>query len=174
MSRRELNAQLPDLTKEVIEQLKAKGFSQSDIAAMYGVTRQAVSWHLKTYGGTLSTRQIVNEAWPWKTGHGHDKAVPYKRLRDHGEFMQTGGQGMNEDKLKRLRSWWKKLRDENLVVEFDPSIPPIKGLSPHGGFAYRDRTLEDDDLLIRLNEHTTLTEEGEMIWCWPPDIDRMI
>ncbi|WP_418345807.1 hypothetical protein [Rhodococcus pyridinivorans] len=152
-----------------IEQLKKKGFNQSEIAAMYGVTRQAVSWHLKTYGSALSTRQIVDQAWPWKTGHGHDKAVPYKRLRDHGEFMQTGGKGMSDDKLKRLRSWWKRLRDEDIVVEFDPTLRPIKGVSPYGGFAYCSRTVEDGDLLIRVNEHTTLTEDGRRIWCWPSD-----
>ena len=61
-----------ELSTSVIEQLKSKGFSQSEIAAIYGVTRQAVSWNLKTYGSALSTRQIVNQAWPWKTGLGHD------------------------------------------------------------------------------------------------------
>lgn len=141
---------------------------------MYGVTRQAVSWHLKTYGAPLSTRQIVNQAWPWETENGHDQSTAYKRLRDHGEFMRTGGKGMSEDKLKRLKSWYRKLRDENIVVEFDPDLPPIKGVSPVGGFAYRPRESGDGDLLIRVNEHTTLTPEGEVLWCWPPNLDQLI
>lgn len=164
----------PGLTKVMIEELKDKGFSQSQIASMYGVSRQAVSWHLKTYGSPLSTRQIVNEAWPWKTDDAQGKASPYKRLRDHGEYMRTGGKGMSEDKLKRLRSWWKKLKDENVVLEFDPTLPPIKGVSPNGGFKYSPRVPSDGDLLIRVNKYTNLTEDGEMIWCWPPDIDNIL
>jgi hypothetical protein len=155
------------LSKEVIEALKLKGYNQSQIAEMFNVSRQAVSWHLKTYGGRMTPRQIVNESWPWGTTNAHGKAVPYKKLRDHGEFMATGGRGMSEDKLNRLRTWWRKLRDENLVVEFDPNIPPMPGVSPYGGFAYQERVSDDDDLLIRVNEHTRLTEEGKMIWCWP-------
>ena len=162
-----------DLTKAVIESLKAQGFNQSEIAELYNVSRQAASWHMRTYGGEKSPRQIVNEAWPWKTTAGHGKATAYRRLRDHGEFMQTGGGGMSEDKLDRLKKWWKKLRKENLVVEFDPSIPPIPGIASRGGFAYRARTV-DDDMLIRVTEFTELTEEGEMIWRWPPDIDSLI
>lgn len=162
------------LSKEVIEALKGKGYSQSDIASMYNVTRQAVSWHLKTYGGRLSPRQVVDEAWPWKTGHGHDKAVPYKRLRDHGEFMQTDGERMSDDKMRRLRSWWKKLREENVVVEFDPSIAPVSRVSPNGGFAYRDRVKEDGQLLIRVNNFTSLSEDGKRIWRWPQDIDELL
>ncbi|ASZ75240.1 hypothetical protein PBI_MISSWHITE_74 [Mycobacterium phage MissWhite] len=30
------------------------------------------------------------------------------------------------------------------------------------------------DLLIRVNEYTNLTDEGEMIWCWPPDIEEIL
>ncbi|QGH79751.1 immunity repressor [Gordonia phage Anon] len=165
---------IPELSKEVIETYLSQGLTQSDVAKLYNVTRQAVSWHMKTYGGRMSTRQIVNEAWPWETKAGHDKATPYRRLRDHGEFMKTGGRGMNEDKLARLKKWWKMLRDEDLVVEFDPSIPPIKGVASHGGFAYRPREISDGNLLIRVNEHTTLTKAGAMIWRWPPNIDRLI
>lgn len=152
-----------------IEALKARGYNQSQIAKMFGVSRQAVSWHLKTYGGRLTPRQIANESWPWDTTNAHGKAKAFQRLRDHGEFMVTGGSGMSEGKLKGLRSWWRKLQDENLVLEFDPEIPPIPGVSPYGGFAYRERLSDDRNLLIRVNEHTRLTEEGEMIWCWPPD-----
>jgi serine protease inhibitor len=158
------------LSTGVIESLKSKGYNQSQIAKMFNVSRQAVSWHLKTYGGRMTPRQIVNESWPWDTTNAHGKAVPYQRLRDHGEFMATGGRGMSEGKLKRLRTWWRKLRVENLVVEFDPNTPSIPGVSPCGGFAYRERVSDDDDLLIRVNEYTRLTDEGAMIWCWPPDL----
>ncbi|AGT14328.1 transcriptional repressor [Mycobacterium phage Adzzy] len=163
------------LTPSVIEDLRRKGFNQSEIADLHGVTRQAVSWQKKTYGGRLTTRQIVQQAWPWKTGKGHDKAKGYQRLRDHGEYMRVGSfRTMSEDKEKRLKSWWKMLRDNDLVLEFDPNIPPTPGVAPQGGFRYVARTEKDDDLLIRVNEYTNLTDEGEMLWCWPPDIEEIL
>ncbi len=152
----------------VIEDLRRKGYNQSEIADMHGVTRQAVSWQKIVYGGALTPRQVVNQAWPWKTNNLHGKSKVYQRMRDHGEYMATGGKGMNDDKLSRLRSWYQKLRDENVVVEFDPEIPPIPGVSPHGGFRYVKRRKSDGDLLLRKNEHTTLTEEGRRIWRFPP------
>ena len=127
------------LSRDVIEALKSKGYNQSQIAEMFNVSRQAVSWHLKTYGGRLTPRQIVSESWPWETTNAHGKAVPYQRLRDHGEFMATGGRGMSEDKLQRLRSWWRKLQMTTSWSRFYPCIPPLSGVSPYGGFAYRER-----------------------------------
>jgi hypothetical protein len=76
---------------------------------------------------------------------------------------------MSEDKKKRLRAFYKKLRDENLILEFDPSIPPIPGVSNKGGWAFRGRQSSDGpDLLIRENDHTDLTDEGKDIWVFPP------
>lgn len=157
------------LVFSVIEDLRRKGYNQSEIADMHGVSRQAVSWHKVNYGGQLTTRQIVNKAWPWKTTKAHGASVAYQRLRDHGEYMATGGKGMSADKLDRLKKWWTKLRDENIVLEFDPGLPPEPGLSPNGGFAYRKRNRSDGELLIRVNEFTNLTEHGRTIWCWPTE-----
>jgi len=152
----------------VIEELRRKGYTQSEIADMHGVTRQAVSWQKHTYGGYLTPRQIVNQAWPWATTSLHSKCKPFQRMRDHGEYMATGGKGMNADKINRLRSWYRKLKDENIVLEFDPDIPPIAGVSPNGGFRYMPRKPSDGNLLIRVNKYTELTEDGKRIWVFPP------
>lgn len=164
------------LTLSTIEDLRRKGFNQSQIAEMHGVTRQAVSWQKKTYGGRLTTRQIVQQNWPWKTTKLHGKSKAYQRLRDHGEYMRVGSfKSMSEEKQRRLKSWWKMLRDKNLVLEFDPTIPPNSdGVAPYGGFRYVPRVEADDDLLIRVNEHTTLTDEGELLWVFPDDIDKLL
>ncbi|AXH48844.1 immunity repressor [Mycobacterium phage Steamy] len=162
------------LTPSEIENLKRRGFNQSQIADLHGVTRQAVSWQKVTYGGSLTTRQIVNRTWPFKTTNLHGKSKAFQRLRDHGEYMRTGSfKGMSEEKVRNLKRWWKRLLDEDIVVEFDPSIEPYAGMAG-GGFRYVPRRPEDDDLLIRVNKHTNLSEEGEMIWCWPPDIDSLL
>lgn len=156
------------LTLSVIEELRRKGYNQSEIAEMHGVSRQAVSWHKVEYGGTLTPRQIVNKAWPWKTTNWHGKSKAYQSLRDLGEFAATGGNGMSEEKLYRLRVWLRFMREHDYVLEFDPALPVKPGVSPYGGFAYRKRRKQDGDLLIRVNEHTNLSEEGKMIWRYPP------
>lgn len=156
------------LTLAIVEDLKGKGYSQTEIAEMFGVTRQYVSWIKHTYGGRLTPREEVLKQFPWDVDTSMQRASPYRRLRDHGEYIATGGIGMSEDKLKRLRNFYNKLRTQDLVVEYDPSIPPTPGVSNMGGFAFRPRTPEDDDLLIRVNEYTALTDRGRMIWRFPP------
>ncbi|QBP29972.1 immunity repressor [Mycobacterium phage Connomayer] len=157
----------PELTLAVVEDLKGKGYTQSEIARMYGVTRQYVSWIKHYYGGRLTPREIVLQHFPFQVPVPMQQGVsPYRRLREHGEYMATGGVGMDELKLKRLRGFYNKLRDH--VLEFDPTIPPEEGVSKAGGWAYRPRRPEDGDLLIRVNDYTDLTEEGAMIWRFPP------
>lgn len=115
------------------------------------------------------------QAWPWQTTTLHDKATAYQQLRDHGEFIVNGDfRGMSDDKIKRLKSWWKFLRDNDVVLEFDPAIPPTPGVAPNRGFRYLSRSASDEEFLIRVAEHTNLTEGRRSIWCWPRDIDSLI
>ena len=141
-----------------IEDLKGKGLNQSEIAEVYSVTKQYVSWIKHTYGGKMTPRETVKKEFPFQVPSEMAQASPHRRLRDHGEFMATGGKGMDEDKKARLRTFYKKLREENLVVEFDPTIPPIPGVSTKGGWAFRRRVSGDGELLIRVNKYTRLTE----------------
>ncbi|OBI14940.1 repressor [Mycobacterium sp. E2327] len=155
------------LTLAIVEALKTKGLSQSEIARQYGVTRQYVSWIKHTYGGRLTPREQSMQHFPFKVPTDMGQASPFRRLRDHGEYVATGGLGMSEDKLQRLRSFYRMLRENNVVVEFDPNVPPIPGISNKGGWAYRERLPEDADLLIRVNEFTDITDEGRTIWRFP-------
>jgi hypothetical protein len=41
-------------------------------------------------------------------------------------------------------------------------------VSNKGGWAFWQRLPEDEDLLIRVNEFTNLTEEGREFWRFPP------
>jgi hypothetical protein len=103
------------LSLSVIETHKNKGLSQSDIARMYGVSRQAVSWHKRHYGGRLTPREKVLEHFPFEVPTDMGYTSPFKRLRDHGEYVATGRVGMSKDKLQRLRALYRKLREEGLV-----------------------------------------------------------
>ena len=158
----------PELTMSIIEDLKRKGYTQSDIARMFGVSRQAVSWHKRSYGGALSPREIVMLHFPWKVSTELAQASLCRQIRDHGEYVATGGKGMSESKLSRVRTLYRKLREGNFVVEYDPTLPPEPGVCVTGGFAYRTRRKSDVDLLVRRNRHTFLTKEGMMIWRFPP------
>ena len=155
---------MPALSLAVIEGLKNEGLSQSEIARLFGVSRQAVSYYVRKYGGVLTPRQRALEHWPWMVPVRFSTQVPYKRLRDHGEFYATRGKGMSEEKLSLLKSFYERLRDQ--VVEFDPDLPPSDGVGI-GGFAYRRRLGSDGDLLIRVNRHTHLSDEGRKVWRMP-------
>ena len=160
----------PALTIGAIEELMNKGYNGNEIADMFGVSRQAVSWHRKNYTSTRTPRELVNEHFPWKVPHELNQQSPYRRLRDHGEYMATGGKGMSADKLQRLRTFYRKLINGNLVVEFDPTLPPVPGVANKGGFAFRSRKARDGDLIIRINNYTVITDEGRMIWRLPPTL----
>ena len=154
----------PQLTLAIIEGLKRQGLNQSEIARMFGVSHQAVSYHVRKYGGVLTPRQRVLESWPWAVPAALGQQAVCRRLRDHGEFMATGGAGMGFLKLSWLRGFYERLRD--VVVEFDPDLPPSEDASL-GGFAYRERLGSDGDLLIRVNEYTHLSDEGRKVWVMP-------
>jgi hypothetical protein len=160
-----------ELSVGVIDELKAQGYSQSEIAEMFGVTRQAVSWHKRTYNGRRTPREeVLEDHFPWEIQGQHRNASPCRRMRDHGEYMVTGGVGMSADKLDRIRSFYRQLRDENAVLEYDPDLPSQPGFCLDGGFALRPRVASDRDLLIRVNRYTLMTDEGWDIWVFP-DVD---
>lgn len=154
----------------MIRQLKNKGFNQTEISDLYGVTRQAVSDKWRKYGGELSARQRVKKAMPFTNEGKFSRAYPLQMLRDHAEFVLEGRvDKWSTKRVERLRAFYKRLRDNNEVVEYDPDIPPNPGVSKPGGFAYRAREPRDGNLLIRVNEYTNPTEyEGKNVWQFPP------
>ena len=163
----------PILSLSIVEDLKSKGLSQSEIARQFGVTRAYISWIKSTYGGSRTPREIVLDQWPFEVPMAMGQASVCRRLRDHAEYMATGGKGMTDSKLRRLRSFYERLDSRKQVVEFDPGIPPQDGVSIAGGWAYRPRRSSDGDLLIRENDHTRLTKQGRKIWRFPreyPDV----
>ncbi|ASZ75415.1 immunity repressor [Mycobacterium phage JoshKayV] len=171
------------LTLSTIEDLVGKGYNYRQIGDMHGVTRQAVEWQVKTYGGRLNTRQQAKALWPFETHRVHSRSKAFQSLRDHGEYMrQQSFRGFSDEKKKRLISWWRRLWEQNVVLEFDPTIEPYPGMVG-GGFRYVPREERDDELLIRVNEHVrpevldedgTLNAKAELLWTWPQGIEDLI
>lgn len=161
------------MTPQVIEAMRRKGMNQTEIAKHFGVTRQAVSKMKRTDGGYSETpREKVRNDFPWEVPTEHTAHHIYKRMRDHGEYMATDGRGMAEYKLDRLRRFYEEIESGNLVVEYDPFRQPsasarYPGKTTPGGFALVPRTNADGDLMVRVNQWTTITDVGRMLWRLP-------
>lgn len=172
-------------TPEVIMALKNAGNTQHSIAQRFDISDAAVSLRLGRAGLIESTpRSDAMKHFPWKLGRAYHDASLGKLVRNHLEFVATGGHGMSDDKLKRLRALYKKLLGDvqfaealergkldpttppKMVVEFDPAIPPSKG-NKTGGFALVPWREEDGDLVIRRNEHAELSDEALMVLRFP-------
>lgn len=143
----------------------------AQIAKRFGVSRQYVSWIRNNYSGVSETpREQSKKMFPWNVPSEFHRAAPHIRLRDHLEYMVTGGDGMSARKLTLLRGFYRKLQEEGLVVEFDPTIPPSPGVYT-GGWAYRDRDGRDGELIIRVNDLAReLSDEEKIVWRFPPDL----
>lgn len=148
---------------------KARNKTQREIANMYGVSEQYVSWIKSQYKGVQkSPREMVNDLWPWDSGEKFHPAAPSLRLRAHLRFRSYGQEGLTENESYLLKGFYNRLRKNNLVVEFDPNIPAQEGVYT-GGWAFRPREETDGDLIIRVNEYTKdLDEEALMVWEFPP------
>lgn len=163
------NTREPILTPALIEEEKRAGLTQRQIARKYGVSDQYVSKvKHKTDRYSRTARERVMEHFPWTVPSTMQRSAPHHRIRDHAEYRATSGEGMSRNKLYQLHLWYRRLRDEDIVLEFSPDIPPSE-FTKYGGFAYRPRTESDGNLIIRVNEHTMLTEEGAELWRMPDD-----
>lgn len=114
--------------------------------------------------------EIARLHFPWDVPLELQPSPVYALMQLHGDFIATGGRGMDTADLERVHSFHARLRDANVVIEFDPNIPADQGIDGAAGFAFRPRTIDDEDRLVRANGFTVLTEEGDMIWSFPPDL----
>ena len=75
--------------------------------------------------------EIVRQHFPWDVPAELQSPV-YDLMRVHGDFMATGGRGMDASDLTRVHSFHDRLLDENAVIEFDPNIPAADGMNGAG------------------------------------------
>jgi transcriptional regulator with XRE-family HTH domain len=160
----------------MLDDLKRQGLNQKQIADALGVTRQQISYIKRGSARTprnepfLQTpREVAMESFPWKlVPREHSQSDLDKRLRDHAEYMATGGKGMSERKLYRLHLFYRRLRRDNVVVEYHPDIPP-SAENKFGGYAYRPREPRDGELIIRVNDRAEMSDTAWVIWRFPPN-----
>jgi transcriptional regulator with XRE-family HTH domain len=168
------------ITVRELDGLKRQGMNQAEIAEALGVTRQAVSYIKRGSAKTprnehfLQTpREVAMESYPWKrVPREHSQSELDKRLRDHAEYMATGGKGMSERKLYRLVLFYRRLQTKHLVVEYHPDIPP-SAENKYGGYAYRPREPRDGELIIRVNDRAEMSDTAWVIWRFPPKLPEV-
>lgn len=147
----------PKLTKAIIGHLLDQGMNFTEIAEEWDMTRQGVSWIWNYYGGETLRKRVAN-ALPFDVPDKFNRAYQLQRLREHAEYMIEGTVARySEERRERLWSFYKMLKDKDLVVEYDPET----------GFSYKPREPRDEGLMIRVNEYTNITEYGEEIWKLP-------
>jgi transcriptional regulator with XRE-family HTH domain len=158
----------PITSRSEIEALLKKGFTQEEIAKMKGITQAGVSWHLRHSGGAPSETLVerIKKSVPWQITGTQQKARPYREILYHLEYRETGGNGMSEEKLRRLRGFYRKLTDFSMVVRYDPKIPPRPG-QKFGLFEYVPREERDGDLILRIDKNTRVPDTDRAKWTLP-------
>lgn len=150
------------LSREEIIRLLEQGFTRTEIAEAYGVTPQAVSWHLtdpskgRKY---LDPRQQAMEHLPWEVRSEHKKAGPFQKLRIHIKYVALGEQKLSSVERRKLRNWYAELEELDVVLEYDPKIPPSPRMQT-GGWRYVPREPRDHGLIIRINRYAHMTPEA--------------
>lgn len=145
---------------------------QSEIALILGVSRARISQLWAEAGLPKTPRQTVRAQFPWKIEARFKSSELHKLLANHAEFYATNGEGMSRYKLKRLLSFYGRLKTRNVVVEYHPDVEsnPDSGM---GGFRLVPRMPEDGDLIVRINEVTELTEEARRIFRMPRQLPKV-
>lgn len=155
------------LTPAIVQNLNRQGMSGAEGARKYGVTRAYWSKLLRsTEGFTKTADEIAREWMPIWVPDGPHACRPYRNMRlhalrsvDHDAFERVE----RGDTL--LRGFYARLSDYELVVEYDPNIPPNRAAST-GFFAYRPREASDGDLIIRPNDYTHGLDDVNMREFW--------
>lgn len=167
-----------EITHELVYDLVIRRrMRQVDVAKMLGTTKQNVAYHLryKTKDDVKIPIAVARESLPWPNVlEEHRQSTPYHRALNHAEYMATRGRGMSRRKLELLRGWYKALTELDQVVAYDPTVPGRPGMK-HGGWVYLPRDHRpidaggDGDLLLRVNEHTVMSDEAYDLWRLPPE-----
>ncbi|WP_123960270.1 hypothetical protein [Corynebacterium pseudopelargi] len=162
---------MPALTKEIVAELLAKGMSQTAIAKEYDVSRQYVHILAKSAGYKPFSSRLVRDNLPWEDiSSEHDDNIVFQAMRLHARVCLGGREQIRGKSRDKVNAMYRKLLRFNQVIDYDPSYPPMPGLSGTGGFAYVPRQESDEDYMIRIKPGVRLTEEGKKIWKMPKEL----
>jgi transcriptional regulator with XRE-family HTH domain len=121
----------------LLQKRDAEGYSGKEIAALYGVSPQAVSNRFKKM---RRANPGFLHVLPWRLRQG-DKAL-YAALRLKAHIQERRGEELSHTALKRLRDWRERLRRDHVVLDYQP----VDVGSP---WLYVPREEIDNELVIR-------------------------
>lgn len=155
------------LSPDLVMYLLDNGYRQVDIAREYGVSRQYIHMLAKDAGYT-SPIGTVRDNMPWDVDPEFSKNATLVAFRLVGHERVAPGRMIDESR-ERANGLLKRLRQFNVVVDYDPRYPPIIGLTNTPGFAYVQRTDEDEDFIMKIKPGVRITPLGNKIWRMPPE-----
>ncbi|UBI10026.1 hypothetical protein LA324_05300 [Corynebacterium coyleae] len=155
------------LSPELVIYLMDNGFRQVDIAREYKVSRQYIHTLAKQAGYT-SPITTVQENLPWDVDPDFNRNSTFMALRLVGHEAVAPGK-LTEESRERAAGLIRRLRQFNVVVDYDPDYPPIVGLTNTPGFAYVPRTEKDEDFIVKIKPGVRITPLGDKIWRLPPE-----
>lgn len=155
------------LSPALVNFLMDQGHRQVDIAREYGVSRQYIH-HLAKQGGYNPPTTIVQENLPWDVDPAFVRNSTFIAFRLIGHNMVAPGK-LTEESRERANGLLNRLRKFDVVVDYDPSYPPVIGLTSLPGFAYLPRTAEDENFVMKIKPGTRVTPLGDKIWRMPDE-----
>lgn len=159
------------MDRETVLTMYDGGMFYAEIGSVFGVSRQAVYDLLTRTGGVPKTpRHRAKNALPWDIHGEMVNAAQYQNILRHLEAQQGGLARMSKEKRRKLRGFYRTLSEHNVVVRFDPSLPPLPGQA-YGGFEYVPRKESDGNLIVRVDKHTKLPRNGRELWALPAEED---
>lgn len=159
------------MDRDTILALYDGGMSYAEIGSVFGRTRQAVYDTLVRTGGAPETPlHRAKNAIPWEIHGKMANAAPYQNILRHLEAVQGGLERMSKEKRRKLRGFYRTLSEHDVVVRFDPDLPPLPG-QVYGGFEYVPRKESDGNLIVRIDKNTKLPRKGRELWAIPAEED---
>ena len=132
---------LPDNT--ILRQLRSQNYKLKDIAKMYDVSEAAV-WKALERAGFTDRKETYRDIVPWDIDPRHRSTAITQRFRSI--MRQRRGVPLSETEEHLLNTWLKAMKDNNVVLDYDPTCPP-NDASRLGGFFYTPRLPEDEGIV---------------------------
>lgn len=154
------------LSPDLVMYLMENGYRQADIAREYGVTRQYIH-KLAKQAGYISPIGTVRDNMPWEVDPAFQKNATYMAFRLVGH-NRVAPDSLEEGSKARAEGLINRLATFNVVLDYDPSYPPIPGLTNTPGFAYLPREEQDEDFMMKVKPGVKITPLGNKIWRMPP------
>ena len=153
------------LTPSLVIYLMKSGQRQTDIAQSYSVSRQYVN-KLAKQGGHISPITTVKENMPWEVDPElrRNSTIASFRLVGHAAVAPDN---LSEESRERANSLIRRLKEFNVVVDYDPAYPPIIGLTSLPGAKYLPRPEDDEDFIMKIRPGVRITPLGSRIWRLP-------